>query len=149
MLETQHQLDQLRLRKPLEFLPIHRQDESQTRRLGKGVGSYLSGNWTIPDLTTGVDGYLRADYSWQSAKYSTSLVGQNQGVIALANVRAGLKRDGYELSIWAKNLFDRKYVSRATVVASTADGAPISGVSSTRVYPGERRTWGVDISASF
>jgi len=36
MLQAQHQLDQLRLRKPLEFLPIHRQDESHTGRLGKG-----------------------------------------------------------------------------------------------------------------
>lgn len=109
----------------------------------------LSGNWTIPDIASGVDGYVRADYSWQSAKYSTSLTGQNQGVISLANLRAGLKWGGYELSIWSKNLFDRKYVSRATVVASTADGAPISGVSYTRIYPGERRTWGVDISARF
>ena len=41
MLQTQHQLHQFRLRKPLEFLPIHRQDESHTGSLGKGVGSYL------------------------------------------------------------------------------------------------------------
>ena len=41
MLQAQHQLDQLRLRKPLEFLPIHRQDESHTGRLGKGVGNYV------------------------------------------------------------------------------------------------------------
>ena len=40
MLQAQHQLDQLRLRKPLEFLPIHRQDESYTGHLGKGVGNY-------------------------------------------------------------------------------------------------------------
>jgi len=40
MLQAQHQLDQLGLRKPLEFLPIHRQDESYTGHLGKGVGNY-------------------------------------------------------------------------------------------------------------
>ena len=41
MLQTQHQLHQFGLRKPLEFLPIHRQDESHTGRLGKGLGNYL------------------------------------------------------------------------------------------------------------
>jgi len=40
MLQTQHQLHQFGLRKPLEFLPIHRQDESHTGRLGKGLGNY-------------------------------------------------------------------------------------------------------------
>jgi hypothetical protein len=40
MLQAQHQLDQLRLRKPLEFLPIHRQNQSHTGFLGKGVGKY-------------------------------------------------------------------------------------------------------------
>ena len=42
MLYTQHQLDQFRLRKPLEFLTIHRQDESHTGHLGKGVGNYAA-----------------------------------------------------------------------------------------------------------
>ena len=40
MLQTQHQLNQLGLRKPLKFLPIHRQDESHTGRLGKRLISY-------------------------------------------------------------------------------------------------------------
>lgn len=40
MLQTQHQLNQLGLRKPLKFLPIHRQDESHTGRLGKRLSSY-------------------------------------------------------------------------------------------------------------
>jgi hypothetical protein len=35
-LHPQHQIDQLRLRKPFEFLAIHGQDESQPVRFGKG-----------------------------------------------------------------------------------------------------------------
>jgi hypothetical protein len=40
-LQTQQQIDQFPLRKPLKILAIHRQDESQTATLGKGVGNYL------------------------------------------------------------------------------------------------------------
>jgi Cdc6-like AAA superfamily ATPase len=50
MLQAQHQLYQLRLRKPLEFLSIHRQDESHTSPLGKGVGSYPTMTAPIKEL---------------------------------------------------------------------------------------------------
>jgi iron complex outermembrane receptor protein len=109
----------------------------------------LSANWNIPEIFTGTDAFVRADYSWQAGKYSTSLNLQNQGSIKLLNARAGLRWKGAEIALWAKNLLQEKYVSRATVVASTADSGPLSGVSYTRVYPGERRTFGVDVSYRF
>lgn len=109
----------------------------------------LGAGWTVPDIVDGLDGYLRADYSWQSGKYSTGLNTQNQGSISLLNARAGLRFGNYELAVWAKNLLQDKYISRATVVASTADAAPVSGVSYTRIYPGERRTIGADLSVKF
>lgn len=109
----------------------------------------LGGAWTIPDIVDGLDGYVRADYSWQAGKYSTSLNMQNQGSISLLNARAGLKFGNYELAIWAKNLLQDKYIARTTVVSSTADGGPTSGVSYTRIYPGQRRTIGADLSVRF
>lgn len=109
----------------------------------------LAGSWTIPDIAQGVDGYIRADYSWQAGKYSTSLNLQDQGEISLLNARAGLKFGQFEAAIWAKNLLQDEYIARATVVASTADAGPASGVSYTRVYPGQRRTFGVDLTARF
>jgi iron complex outermembrane receptor protein len=109
----------------------------------------LGAAWNVPDIVDGVDGYVRTDYSWQSSKYSTGLNLQKQGAISLLNARAGLKYGNFELAIWAKNLLQEKYISRATVVASTADSGPVSGVSYTRVYPGERRTLGVDLSVQF
>ncbi|MEB0303595.1 hypothetical protein, partial [Mucilaginibacter sp. 5C4] len=39
-LHPKNQIDQLRLRKPLEFLTFHKQDESRTARFDKGVGNY-------------------------------------------------------------------------------------------------------------
>tara|TARA_R110001606_G_scaffold83929_6_gene191094 strand:- start:3706 stop:6015 length:2310 start_codon:yes stop_codon:yes gene_type:complete len=109
----------------------------------------VSGSYTIPDISAGVDGYIRADYSWQAGKYSTSLNVQDQGTISLLNARAGVKFGDMEVAIWGKNLLQDKYLSRATVVASTADGGPVSGVSYTRIYPGQRRTYGVDLTARF
>jgi len=109
----------------------------------------LSGSWTLPDIIPGVDGSIRADYSWQAGKYSTSLNMQEQGAISLLNMRAGLKFEGFDLAVWAKNLLDEKYIARSTVVSSTADGGPTSGVSYTRVYPGQARTWGVELTAKF
>lgn len=109
----------------------------------------LAGSWTIPDIADGVDGYIRADYSWQAGKYSTSLNLQDQGEISLLNARAGLMFGTFEAAIWAKNLLQDEYIARATVVASTADAGPTSGVSYTRIYPGQRRTFGIDLTARF
>lgn len=109
----------------------------------------LGASYTIPDIATDLDAYFRADYSWQAGKYSTSLNVQDQGSISLLNARAGLKFGDYELSIWGKNLLQNEYLSRATVIASTANGAPLSGVATTRVYPGQRRTYGLDLKARF
>lgn len=109
----------------------------------------ISGGYTQRDLFDGVDGYLRADYSYQGSKYSTSLNLQEQGSIELVNVRAGITFGGADVSLWVKNLFDSKYNARATVVGSVADGSPLSGITYTRIYPGERRTWGLTASYRF
>ena len=109
----------------------------------------LAGSYTIPEIARGVDAYIRADYSWQAGKYSTSLNQQNQGDISLLNGRVGLTFGDFELGLWGKNLLQSEYIARSTVVASTADGGPNSGVSYTRIYPGQRRTYGVDLIARF
>lgn len=109
----------------------------------------VSGGYTHRDLFEGVDAYLRADYSYQASKYSTSLNLQEQGSIELVNARAGLTFGGMDVSLWVKNLFDSKYNARATVVGSVADGSPLTGITYTRIYPGERRTWGLTASYRF
>jgi iron complex outermembrane recepter protein len=110
----------------------------------------VSAGYTLRDLAPGVDAYVQADYSYQASKYSDSLNFQSQGAIELVNLRAGVQLlDGMDVSVWAKNLFDAKYNARATVVGSVADGSPLSGITYTRIYPGERRTWGVTASYRF
>lgn len=110
----------------------------------------INAGYTARDIAPGVDAYLRADYSYQESKFSDSLNFQRQGNIALANVRLGVQpANGVDISVWVKNLFDYKYNARATVVGSVADGSPLSGITYTRVYPGERRTWGLTASYRF
>lgn len=110
----------------------------------------VSGSYTARDILPGMDAYVQADYSFQKSKYSDSLNFQEQGDIELVNVRAGLQpSEGIDISVWVKNLFDYRYNARATVVGSVADGSPLSGITYTRVYPGERRTWGVTASYRF
>lgn len=109
----------------------------------------LSANYTYPDLFTGIDAYIRADYNYTSGKYTTGADNQNQGSIKLANARVGLIHQGIELSLWVKNMFDYKYADRVTISPSTNDGAPASGITSLRYYPGERRTVGARIDYRF
>lgn len=109
----------------------------------------VGGEWTIPSLIADFDGYVRADYSFQESKPSTSLNWDEQGDIALTNLQFGLQNGSITVAAWARNLFDEKYIARGTFTPSTLDGAPVTGVVQTRVYPGERRTIGVRVSYAF
>jgi iron complex outermembrane receptor protein len=110
----------------------------------------ISAGYSARDIAPGVDAYIRGDYSFQESKFSDSLNLQRQGNIELANVRVGIEPiKGVDISLWVKNLFDYRYNARATIVGSVADGSPLSGITYTRVYPGERRTWGLTGSYRF
>ncbi|MDV3456106.1 TonB-dependent receptor [Sphingomonas sp. HF-S4] len=110
----------------------------------------INAGYTARDIVPGVNAYIRGDYSYQASKFSDSLNFQRQGDIELANARIGIEpAAGVDISLWVKNLFDYKYNARATVVGSVADGSPLSGITYTRVYPGERRTWGLTGSYRF
>jgi iron complex outermembrane receptor protein len=109
----------------------------------------VSGNWTLPDAIGDFDFYVRADYSFQKSKHSTSLNQDEQGNIELVNAQIGLQSEHLTISAWVKNLFDAKYLARVTTVPSTSDGAPLTGVTQSRSYPGERRTIGLRATYSF
>jgi iron complex outermembrane recepter protein len=103
----------------------------------------FSGNYTVPEIVHGIDAYVRADYSYQSGKYTTGNDLQDQGAIKLLNARIGFVHEGIELAFWVKNLLNFNYADRVTIAASTNDGGPASGISYLRYYPGERRTYGL------
>ena len=109
----------------------------------------VNANWTIPDLIGDFDMFWRADYSYQASKHTTSLNLDEQGKIELVNAQVGFETDNFTISAWVKNLFDVKYVARVTTTPSIIDGAPLTGVSQSRIYQGEGRTVGVRASYRF
>ena len=109
----------------------------------------LNVNYRMPDAFAGFDFYVRGDYSLQKSAFNLSLNQASQGDISLANLRAGLVNDRWEITLWIDNVFDRKWNRRVTVAPSTTDGAPLSGVQQMRIYPGSLRSLGLNISWSF
>lgn len=101
----------------------------------------IAGNWA---------GYFHGDYSYTSAKHYNSLDTSSQGSIKLVNTRIGVTSGLLDLSFWVKNLFDSRYLERATELGSgNIDGGAASGVIGPRLYPGERRTLGITASMKF
>jgi iron complex outermembrane receptor protein len=102
----------------------------------------VTGSYATP-VTDMFDFFVRGDYSYQEGKSSLSLNLDDQGPISLINARIGFESDKIEVSLWARNLLDTNYIARATVTVSPNDGLATSGVSRSRIYPGERRTIGL------
>lgn len=113
--------------------------------------AYLGATYTWPGAFGGFDAYLRADTSHQAGKYNLSLNEVNQGDINLTNVRFGLVNDRYEIALWVENLFDEEFIARSTTVTDPEAGFLCVGCGITRqlVYPGNERTFGLRLNASF
>ena len=109
----------------------------------------INANYSIPDLFSSFDFYLRADYSFQESSYNLSLNQASQGDISLLNLRAGFMGERMEISVWVDNVLDEKWNRRVTIAPSTTDGAPLSGVQQMRIYPGALQSAGVDITWNF
>lgn len=109
----------------------------------------VSGTYTIPAIFQDFDLYFRGDFSHENGKFNSGLNFGNQGKIDLANARVGLSNENLEISIWVDNVFDRHWNRRVTSVPFVAEGAPASGVTQYRIYPGETRTAGIDLRYNF
>lgn len=86
--------------------------------------------------------YLRGDVTWQDKMYTTPA---NEAYIpsrTLFSARSGISWGNFNLSVWARNLLDRKYVSNAYVVV-----LPFG--NSYQLFSGERRTMGVTLKAKY
>ncbi|MED5544652.1 TonB-dependent receptor [Novosphingobium decolorationis] len=86
--------------------------------------------------------FLRGDVSWQDKMYTTPA---NEATIpsrTLFNARSGISFGNFDLSIWARNVFDKKYVSNAYVVL-------LPSGNSYQLFYGERRTMGLTLKAKY
>ena len=87
--------------------------------------------------------YAHADYSWRSAYY-TAVSDSRYSLVpsyGIANARVGFRTESgsFDLSIWAKNLFDKNYVDTLSVANTGLVTATV----------GDPRTAGVTLRSKF
>jgi iron complex outermembrane receptor protein len=99
-------------------------------------------------LSDKVDGYAVAQLSYRSWTYGAADDGPYSRIpgYAVANLRAGVKfqQGKYDLSVWASNLFDKRYYQN--LGTSQIVGASAFAYAGQLGTP---RTWGATLRASF
>ncbi|MEM9529312.1 MAG: TonB-dependent receptor [Pseudomonadota bacterium] len=102
--------------------------------------STLGAQWTAPLTNTGWDYYARADLTYQSRQFLSLL---NAGWVPsrqLLNTRLGVTSDNWDVSLWARNLSNERYVSNSLFL----------GFSNAYVAAlGELRTYGLTATYRF
>lgn len=104
--------------------------------LGINLDTELSNGWKV---------FARTDLTYQTKQFADEA---NLAFIpdrTLVNALLGMNISGVELQVWAKNLFDKRYVSSALFLIGTG------GAGSASYVPilGEQRTMGVTASFKF
>ncbi len=99
-------------------------------------------------LTASMDGFVHIDANYRGRQWYSAFNGiggyQNigQGGYALVNGRLGIQSDhGYQIAVWTKNLFNRRYVSYGINIQSA--------LGLDYLMDGPPRTFGVEVSYKF
>lgn len=103
----------------------------------------LGAGWTGDLNSKGDEYFIRADMSYQSDFFSDPMNLAEVSSRFLVNARAGVEFNDLRISLWARNLFDRQYVSSAQFLLQ--NGAP----NFLGNFYGERRTIGVTAGYNF
>jgi len=103
----------------------------------------FGGEWRAEYNGAGDEYYIRSDVSYQDGFFADTINLAASPSRFLANFRAGIGFGGFDLSVWARNLFDEKYVTTSTSITQSG-GSNLFGA-----YYGERRTIGVTGKYSF
>ncbi|GFM27480.1 TonB-dependent receptor [Novosphingobium sp. PY1] len=99
-------------------------------------------NYTIPLATSEL--YLHADMSYRSEQATNAIALQKVPQQTLVNARIGWIKDGYELSVFAKNLFDKNYI-----VSSINEPEFFPSTTFTTGFVGNGRVIGATVEAKF
>jgi iron complex outermembrane receptor protein len=70
------------------------------------------------ELSETLEWFGRVDVVGQSSQFASEINVATIEPRTLVNVRVGIGGDRWSASIWAKNLFDKKYVSNAFFIAN-------------------------------
>ncbi|WP_159981993.1 MULTISPECIES: TonB-dependent siderophore receptor [unclassified Novosphingobium] len=98
--------------------------------------------YTIPLATSEI--YLHADMSYRSEQATNAIALQKVPEQTFVNGRIGWKKDGYELAIFAKNLFNERYV-----MSSVNEPEFYPSTSFTTGFIGNGRVIGASLEAAF
>lgn len=109
------------------------------KTLGSLYGSYdteLSADWGF---------YARGDMSYTGVAHPSTYPFANIKARTLVNARMGVQYKDFDLALWGRNIFDKKYVS--SVIFQPPNVLPLQFLPN--VSLGERATYGVTASYSF
>lgn len=99
--------------------------------------------WRSEFNAAGDEYFIRADVSYQDGFFSDTVNQASSPSRTLVNGRAGISLGKIDLSVWARNLFDEKYVSSSQSIVQSG------GVNLFSAFYGERRTFGVTAGFNF
>ncbi|WP_394728782.1 TonB-dependent receptor [Altererythrobacter sp. GH1-8] len=112
-------------------------DLPRTPRFQASAGA----EYRAPYNGNGDEYFIRVDGSYQDGFFADTINAAKSPSRFLANARAGIEFGNFDIAIWARNMFDKKYVSTSTSIIQSGGGNLFGA------YYGERRT--VGITASF
>lgn len=101
----------------------------------------ISGNYDF-NLTASIDGYVRADYQYESDVQVEENTGDLSREVSTFNASAGLDfNNGWAAQLWGRNIFDDEYITGAFPPALQA--------GSVNGYPNDPPTYGVTVRKTF
>jgi iron complex outermembrane receptor protein len=104
------------------------------------VQAQLGGEYEFPVGT--LSGFFGGDVGYKSKQYADTMNLAYVPSRQLANLRAGIRADRYDVTLWVKNLTNERYVTASYAVMGAGD------VQYTPVQ-GPQRTWGVTARYKF
>ena len=106
---------------------------------GTTISAGVTYNWIMGDI----DGFVRADYHYESKVQAVDNVSEAVASrqVSTFNASAGISYEGWDATIWGRNLNDDSYLLSA--FPSVAQAGSFSG------YPNQPRTFGITVRKSF
>jgi iron complex outermembrane receptor protein len=97
----------------------------QLQRTSKITAS-LGAQWAAP-ITDDFGYYARADVSYRSKQFVDEMNLTSIAPVTLVNAAIGLTGQNWELQLWAKNLFDKKYIGSSFFIIQFGSYSPFFG----------------------
>lgn len=117
--------------------------------LPRAVQHQFNAGVNLTQTVRTVELFAKADVAYQSERYSRNINLQDDGARTLVNASLGGNINGFTLSVWARNLLNKRTVN-STVNEPEFTFFPVRAQSTfTTVFPANTRTAGLTLGYSF